>query len=220
MRRLRKGPKPPILILHEEEWTTAYVSAYGTPLEKSREKWRHEQIRHGLREEARGRCAYCEALIEDVSFINVDHLIPKSLRPDLAHRWDNLTGACTRCNVAKGSFYDERDGLLNPYQDEVGEHLRFFGDFVDWVPASTRGEVTVRHLKLNRLELTRARLARLDAIRNLVNSWEVATGARRRILEDAVRLDAAEGEFTATVAAYLQARGFPFCDSGPASALA
>lgn len=33
----------------------------------------------------------------------VDHIIPLSLRPDLAHDPNNLRGACTACNYAGGA---------------------------------------------------------------------------------------------------------------------
>jgi len=33
----------------------------------------------------------------------VDHIIPLSLRPDLAHDLRNLRGACTACNYAGGA---------------------------------------------------------------------------------------------------------------------
>ena len=91
MRRLTKTPKPLVLVANEEAWTVAYVAAVGTSNEKKCEKWRHPAIKQALHAETSGKCAYCEALMGDVTFPHVEHLIPKALRPELAHTWRNLT---------------------------------------------------------------------------------------------------------------------------------
>lgn len=209
MRALTKGPKPDVLVRKEGEWTVAYVAAHGTDTEKQHEKWRHKDIKAALKRETASKCAYCEAYVEDVSFPHVEHIVPKTVRPELAHNWHNLTSACGQCNTWKSDFYDEEAGLLNPYVDDLVEHLQFFGDFVDWRLGAVRGEVTVTLLRLNRIDLVRARVQRLSDMRALVDRWHEAQGARKEVLEAAIRLDCEEGEFTTAVRAYLTGRGFP-----------
>lgn len=209
MRALAKSTKPPVLVDNEDPWTSDYVAAVASGDARSVERWRHPEIRSALKGETKGKCAYCEAFLADVSYPHVEHLVPKSLRPDLAHRWDNLTSACGPCNVAKGSFYDPVQGLLNPYEDALEKHLEFFGNFVDWTLGSVRGEITLSKLRLNRLELAESRLSRLRAIRNMLERWYEATGIRKEILAEGIRLDLAEGEFTAAVRVFLLSKEFP-----------
>lgn len=139
MRRLTKGPKPGILVRYGDVWTRNYLQAVLEDNEKAHEKWRHDEIKHALSEETRGFCAYCEVQVVDVTYPHVEHLVPKSARPDLAHEWTNLTWACPRCNVGKAAIYDPANGVLNPYADSISDHLEFHGDFVDCPLGDKRG---------------------------------------------------------------------------------
>jgi HNH endonuclease len=210
MRSLVKTAKPKVLGDNEEGWTKDYLAAVANGNASDFEKWRHREIKEALREEVKAKCAYCEGFVDDVSYPHVEHIIPKSISPELAHRWNNLTSACARCNLAKLAYYGEgEDRLLNPYTDDLAEHLHFLGSLIQWGLGSGQGEITVRRLKLNRLDLANARAKRLEAIRDLLERWHIAQGSRRVILEDSLRLDAEEGEFSGVVIAYLRAFGFP-----------
>lgn len=203
-----------MLVRKEDAWTAAYLANKGTADESRHEKWRHNEIREALRVETSGKCAYCEGFVDDVSYPHVEHILPKAVRPELAHRWHNLTSACGRCNVAKGDFYDAVNGLLNPYEDPVERHLRFIGGLVHWELADERGEITVRKLQLNRFELVKARTQRLADVRSLLDRWHASGGPLRDSIAEALRLDAREGEFSQSVTAYLSHFGFPVdpCD--------
>lgn len=209
MRPLTKAPKPGILEVNEDAWTDCYVAARKKGEEKSHERWRHSEIRDSLNAETDGKCAYCESVVSDVSYSQVEHIIPKSLRPDLAHRWNNLTSACPRCNNNKKSFYDEIAGIINPYTDQIHNHLRFYGDIIDARLGSVRGDITIRQLQLNRIDLVASRVKRLEKIRDLVEHWHKADGVQKTVLEKAIKLDCKLGEYTATVSAYLESLGFP-----------
>lgn len=209
MRRLSKGVKPNVLILNEVTWTAEYVAAVRIGEGRKHERWRHQEIKFALNEETSGKCAYCEGLMGDISYPHVEHLVPKALRPELAHMWENLTWACPQCNVRKGDFYDPSIGILDPYRDEPDEYLLYYGDFVDWQLGNPRAEVTVRLLDLNRMDLVESRRRRLAAIKELLSRWHAASGAMREVLADAIRLDARDGEFTASVLAYLKHHRFP-----------
>ncbi|BDT97317.1 HNH endonuclease [Nocardia sputorum] len=213
MRRLIKGDKPNVLSKNEDKWTTDYVTAKRAGTEKKYEKWRHPEIQQALSEETGKRCAYCEQFVADVAYPHVEHIIPKGLQPELAHRWHNLTWACPVCNTNKGEFYHPTDGLLNPYEDEIEEHLRFHGDFASSRLGANRGEITVTQLKLNRIDLVTARVRRLASIKEMLERWYVAVEPMRSVLATAIRIDATDGEFTATVEAYLEREGFPLKQS-------
>ena len=104
MRRLTKGPKPQVLVLNEVAWTAAYIAGVETGQGNKYEKWRHREIKVALDEETSGKCAYCEGLMGDISYPHVEHRVPKALKPELAHVWENLTWACPQCTVRKGEF--------------------------------------------------------------------------------------------------------------------
>lgn len=154
MQNLTKIAKPKVLRDNEAQWTADYVNAIAAGDGSQHEKWRHPEIKKALRDEVKSRCAYCEAFVDDVSFPHVEHIIPKAVAPDLAHRWANLTSACGRCNVAKHDFYDAENGILNPYIDEVAEHIRFLGNLIQWGLGSARGELTVKRLGLESKRLS------------------------------------------------------------------
>lgn len=213
MRNLSKGPKPQILQINETIWTEEYVRAADAQARKNREKWRHLGIKEGLRHETLGKCAYCEGSMEDLSFMHVEHLIPKASRPELAHRWENLTAACGVCNVAKDDFYHPTDGILNPYVDDTTAYLRFLGALIDYEPRSDRGNLTTKRLKLNRFELVKSRMKRLEAVRSSYDAWERASEPLKSVLAEGIRVDALEGEFTMTVQAYLRSFDFPLVDA-------
>jgi uncharacterized protein (TIGR02646 family) len=209
VRRLLKSEKPEVLAENEDDWTRYYISAASPAERKKHERWGHAHIRAALTEETDGKCAYCEASIGHVSYPHVEHMIPKSRRPDLAHRWHNLTSACEACNKAKSDYFDENIPIFNPYVDDVEGRLRFWGDYVDWATGDSQSEITIKRLRLNRQSLVKARVKRLVAIREVVERWSLADGALRAVLEDSIRLDAEQGEYTQTVSAYLQFVGFP-----------
>jgi hypothetical protein len=218
VRKLNKLPKPHILEVKEDVWTTAYVSAVAAGTAKNAERWRHEEIKLTLDAETDGKCAYCESLVLDVAYPHVEHIVPKAIHPELAHRWHNLTWACPKCNVAKDVAYHPTEGVLNPYVDDIEAHLVFHGDFIDSPLGDPRGAITVIACDLNRYDLVRSRVARLCAVRDLVVRWHGEVGPMREALATAIRLDAERGEYTAVVGAYLKRVGFPLDPVDPPDA--
>lgn len=208
MRSLEKLPKPKVLERNEE---AAYVASNRA---REHEKWRHKNIKATLFAETDGKCAYCESAVQDVAYPHVEHIIPKSARPDLAHHWPNLTSACPRCNVGKDATYDPTENVLNPYVDDLEMHLEFHGDLVDCPLGDRRGALTIVACDLNRYDLVRSRVIRIRAVRELVERWHSEVGAMRSALAIAIRLDARQGEFTAHVTAYLRRIGFPLEEPG------
>jgi 5-methylcytosine-specific restriction endonuclease McrA len=95
MRPLTKLAEPAILTENAAEWSAEYVAgaAKGKP---PRGRWGHPEIRDRLKDEVLCKCAYCEAYVEDVSYYEVEHIIPK-IRGGSDHP-SNLALACRRCN--------------------------------------------------------------------------------------------------------------------------
>lgn len=204
---MSKLPEPDVLARNSDTWTLEYSQA--EPKErKKHERWGHPEIRQALNTETRGRCAYCEGFVADISHPHVEHIVPKSLHPELAHCWTNLTLACQKCNTNKGDYYVPVDGILNPYVERVVTHLKFHGGFVTSKLGKTSGEITVARLKLNRIDLVASRISRLENVRQLLERWFAAEGALKETLAAALVLDADEGEFSASVWSFLHGMGF------------
>lgn len=51
------------------------------------------------------RCMKCHHLHSIKKFVNVDHIKPRKLFPDLAFDFDNLQVLCGRCNKEKGNLH-------------------------------------------------------------------------------------------------------------------
>lgn len=209
MKALTKDDPPHVLAMNFQTWTDNYVAAHGTDRVKRHEKWRHKKIKVALRGETDDKCAYCEAHSSHVSYPHVEHMIPKSVHPELAHEWTNLTWACALCNISKDAAYHPTDGVLNPYVDDISAHLEFHGDLVDCPLGDVRGQITIRACDLNRYELVRARAARLLAMRQMAENWNNLSGVSREVMASAIRLEASRGEFTSHVYEYLRRIGFP-----------
>ena len=64
-----------------------------------------------------GVCAYLAVFFEITTGAgNVEHFLPKSLRPDLAYEWCNYRLACSAINSRKRDFTD----ILDPFEIEDG----------------------------------------------------------------------------------------------------
>lgn len=209
MRRLSKGPVPDVLRERGAEWTDDYVAAIASGDTRKR-PWAHEDIREALRLETHGKCAYCEALMEDVSFSHIEHITPRAADPSLVVSWENLTLCCERCNTYKGSYYDQTAPLLNPYVDDPKNHIAVIDGAVLPVPGSLLGRRTVERLKLHRSDLVEARSRRLQQLSPLLDAWENARGPDKEMLADQLRREAAPGaEYSAAVVSGLSLLGFP-----------
>lgn len=83
--------------------------------------WKPPSARLLLSEELRkltfGKCAFCEGLLEVTSYLEIEHYIPKTVRPDLVFEWTNLFPICRWCNNAKGDA-DHAGMLLKPDVDD------------------------------------------------------------------------------------------------------
>ena len=208
MRQLEKSNEPQVLVQKAAEWTDLYLQALREG-NKPTPKWGHEEIRAVLREEVMSKCAYCESYVEHVSYAEVEHIIPKSVKPELVYQWSNLTGACRRCNGAKDNFYQEVNGLLNPYVDNIDGHLHFQGPLISSRLTSTCGEVTVRQLQLNRLDLLNRRAQRLEEVKEVLERWATTDDdGLRDVLEEGLRIDARNGEYSRSVIGFLASHGF------------
>jgi len=78
---------------------------------------RYQQARNELAERIGWYCSYCETPVKNM--IEVEHVIPKDLRPDLRLSWENFLLACKYCNTVKRARNTDRAGYLWPDQDNT-----------------------------------------------------------------------------------------------------
>lgn len=119
---------------------------------KNQDYWKH--IRFHLHDVYSGICAYSAHWIPRSSNPNVDHFIPKSVKPELAYEWSNYRLACPLVNTLKKDYQD----VLDPF---IIENNWFFLDFPSLMmkvnpelPEKIREKVkcTIDRLKLNENE--------------------------------------------------------------------
>lgn len=132
-----------------------------------------------------GKCGYCESTITFSGNASLERFRPKAgavgLNREfssehywwLAYEWENLYAACATCNKVKGPKFpvqgrrapvgatgerlaSEQPLLLDPCMDDPQQHLEFQADG-SVRPRSSRGEVTIETLELNRTDQVRER---------------------------------------------------------------
>lgn len=169
MIKITKGDCPRILQENATSWTQTLLTKLASgeePTATERSRYNHPEVKEALVKETYGKCAYCESKVRHVAPGDIEHITPKSVRPEFWYEWSNLTLACPVCNRNKG-VRDE--GLVDPYEVDPEEFLHFAGAFVFGRPGNDSGKLTERVLDLNRAALVERRLERLNAIFSLLD---------------------------------------------------
>ncbi|WFS02367.1 HNH endonuclease [Rhizobium tumorigenes] len=195
MIQLQKLAEPQVLVLNGPNWTQDIVTKIAageelTNTEKTR--YRNPQIKAVLVQETCGKCAYCESKLLHIHHGDVEHIVPKSLRPELTVEWDNLTLACEICNQNKSNRDPNAEHIIDPYVSNPADHLLFIGPLV-FPKGTVTGTSTRSILDLNRGELNerrRERLLGLMAIVEQVLREDLPMAARRAIYLDLVANEA------------------------------
>lgn len=170
MIKLTKLPIPSVLQANAQKWTQEllYKHARGQKLTKSdRSKYNHDEVKSLLVTETSGKCAYCESYIRHIAYGDIEHITPKSVKPELWFAWDNLTLACDVCNTNKG----EQENLVDPYDQIDPQNRLFFLGAVVWpMPGDEVADLTIRILDLNRDELYDRRQERIERLMSMLKT--------------------------------------------------
>jgi len=138
-------PLPPAELTAQiaQELTAKYM------LDRRESVWNENYIRQALLTMSHGKCAYCEArLDEGPQYMEVDHLYCRNDFPNRVVEWANLLPSCKRCNSTKATYNIVLNGdLVDPTVDDPREHLtlknfRIYG-------RDEKGERTEYELGLN-----------------------------------------------------------------------
>lgn len=179
MIRLHKGAKPEVLVQNAGQWTAELLAQLqrgenGTATRLHR--YSHPEIKSALVTETHRKCAYCESKPLHVAHGDVEHIQPKSIQPELAFEWSNLTLACSKCNGAKSN----QEGFIDPYVIEPADELGFFGPMALHKPDKAVAERTIGTLQLNRIDLLERRAARLKTITNQIGRLATTSDPEHR----------------------------------------
>lgn len=169
MIKLTKQPEPAVLAANSVKWTAELIAALATSDGASKvqkNKYNKKEIKEAIVIETHGKCAYCESKMRHVSPGDIEHIVPKSLSPELSFAWDNLTLACTTCNTNKSN----KPGIIDPYLDEPTEHLLFSGPMIFKKNGSQLGFQSIKFLDLNRFELISKRAEKLSSVERMLAS--------------------------------------------------
>jgi hypothetical protein len=121
-----------------------------------------------LRIEFLHRCAYCETREPEIGgsqSFHIDHYRPKNRFPELICTYENLIYSCRNCNSYKGDYWpnylQEFLGkiIINPRHDQIDKHIDTSS--FTWSGITTRGEWTVKKLKLDSPMLSQRREDRM-----------------------------------------------------------
>jgi uncharacterized protein (TIGR02646 family) len=165
---LAKTEKPAVLVRNADAWTRELLEALannGDAKGVRKNRYNNPEVKKALIDETRDKCAYCESKISHVTYGDIEHIAPKSVRPELTYEWDNLTLACDVCNTKKSNH----EGLVDPYTDAIDQFFRFAGPMICAVPGRDKAGVTEAILKLNRVELMERRGESLNALRTQIS---------------------------------------------------
>jgi len=119
----RHLPAPPKLVSNAARWTARHQRIHAG---EAKGDWATRDakrlLRAALYKLAHGKCAFCESPLGVSGYLEVEHYVAKSIRPDLAFDWPNLLPACQCCNTSKGD-QDHSGALLKPDIEDPELHF-------------------------------------------------------------------------------------------------
>ena len=210
MIQINKLPKPKILEENDKEWTEEYLKALKgeIPLTDTiKNRYNQNEIKQTLIKETYGKCAYCESKIQHISFSDIEHILPKSQRPDLYVDWNNLTLSCEVCNrTNKKSYYNQCDPLINPIFEDPSDSLLALGAVIYKQPGNRKGELTISILDLNRTSLLEKRSEKLHSFELLADKYVNETNPNLKAIlkEELLKEASVESEYSFILSSYLK----------------
>lgn len=134
--------------------------------------YKHPKNKEALKNASHDKCMYCESKISHIDFAHVEHIKPKAQGkfPHLEFDWNNHGYACPKCNNAKSDKYFNGCEFIDPYIEEPAEHIYAFGSMLFHKKGSERGEITIREIELNRVELVEKRSNRISEIQKALDA--------------------------------------------------
>ena len=213
MVKLIKTQEPAVLTDKESEWIqhvmVFYFANQKIP-DSVIDKYRNDDVKSALIEETSEKCAYCESKITNIDYGDIEHIVPKSKYPWLAFSWDNLTLACAICNNKKGTYFEYPSLFLNPYKDNLLEHIIAIGPLIMHVTGSAKGLFTRKKINLNRKPLRESRMDAIESFQSVLDQFHKESNpSLKDIYKDELEeMMLPEKEYSFTLKCYAIARNF------------
>lgn len=153
-----------------------------SPVEKDKDDWEKKcldgfkgRFRRDMLPKQNYRCAYCRLELHTSEVTpEIEHIVPKSLKPNWMYEPFNLCVSCKLCNTKKGhrkkTLVDESVEelphdmraykMIHPHLDRYSENIEFVGDIL-YRGISDKGRYTISLCELNRYEVAAARAMEL-----------------------------------------------------------
>lgn len=139
---------------HSEDWEKSCLSDFKA---RVRDYYRKKQNR---------RCAYCRTIVKtSQASAEIEHIIPKSERPEWMYEPLNYCMSCKMCNTKKSTNGVLKDGvyksfpndstdylIVHPHLDKYSQHINII-DGILYEGLTDKGKETIRICKLDRYEL-------------------------------------------------------------------
>jgi uncharacterized protein (TIGR02646 family) len=208
MKNVKRSSEPLTLQKNKKKWTEELIKKIADCKRTGEKvpdrfynKYKDKDILEALRKMYKKGdfclCCYCESIIDDVSYEQIEHRMPKKKTldkyPEKTFSWDNLHLACTKCNLHKSNKYAEDAPILDSVSDPIEDHLGYAlddaGGGVYRKPLTARGITTVEDADLDRPQLRFARVkiwnATLKSIQQVILSRDDSrTYTAKKILKD------------------------------------
>lgn len=196
--------------MNEGQWTSQYrlkIQGDNSLPDVALYRYRHSGIKKDLVFNSYDKCIYCETKISHAQYGDVEHIVPKSKRPDLVVEWTNLALVCKVCNVEKSDYWKPDEPLINPFNEDPREFLGFYGPAIMHRPGSHKGRRTIQRLKLQRAALFERRKERIQQVQPLLDVWaNMPESSDKELIENQLVLEKAKDkEYSAAVESYLWA---------------
>lgn len=218
-----RSPMPQSLQNNADGWAhelcNLWVQYYQYPPQKRKQphavksRYASKEVKQALKGMFGGKCCYCEAKVEHVSYRHVEHFRPQSVYPKLAYKWSNLLFACERCNCEYKSdkfpllpngthaapnkrhpdLMDDTDAnmLINPCDDDPLDFYdyKFIEDSnndyfdISLICKNQRSEISRDVYGLNRSDLTDDLRTHLRNIHNDIRLYNNASNSKERQIQ-------------------------------------
>ncbi|MCH7413782.1 hypothetical protein MM213_09825 [Belliella sp. R4-6] len=164
-----------------------------------------DEVKEALTDIQNGKCCFCESKMRHVSDGDIEHFRPKGrwkqangtpiVYPGYywkSYDWDNLFLACQKCNQREkqdvfpiesnsvralnhhSDVNSELPTFIHPENDDPEDHIEFIDQYIK--AKTTRGQVTITQLGLDRSFLDNFREERLDDLSALEDCYITSIG--------------------------------------------
>jgi len=175
--------------------------------------YKHEKNKTALKNASFDKCMYCESIITDIDFGQVEHFRPKDENkyPHLEFEWGNLGFVCPKCNNSKNNKFDESTPYIDPYKDEPEKHFTFCGPAIKPLKGCERAELSIIDIDLNRTELIERRSSRLDSVDDSISKCYRTknTTLREKALTELLKEKESNSEYSLMIKVYFNSQQVP-----------